>query len=129
MDRTGKATPKLVGGRYLDAVAKNPNLGHAEKAVLQAITSQLNINGDYREERWMFVANLIERTSLSRATVFRALKKLEENQYIVRRQRRDSQTKALLASAYMVTGKIFYEQEERQHLRLITDEGSLRVSL
>ncbi len=117
----------IRGGRHLDAISLNPNLNVYEKAVLHAIASQMDVNGDYDDERWMYIADIARRTSISRRQVFRTLAGLVKVEgekegtpgYLKRQQQRSSETGKNAASLYRFTSRLFTEFEAMSNVKLL----------
>jgi DNA-binding GntR family transcriptional regulator len=120
MGYNGPSTPIFRGGKHLEAIATSTRLNRTEKAVLHAIASQMKIGGDFKEGRWMYVAEISDRTGMSRRTVFRALKTLKDQQYIHVNQQKDE--RGLAASQYFLSSRVFYEYREFLQLRLVTND-------
>jgi DNA-binding MarR family transcriptional regulator len=103
----------------LDAISLNPSLNVYEKAVLHAIASQMDVNGDYDDERWMYIADITRRTSISRRQVFRVLANLEERGYLKRQQQKSEETGKNAASLYRFSSKIFIEFEAASNVKVL----------
>lgn len=109
----------LTGGRLLDAIALNPNLKRDEKFILATIAGQMDVNGDYNEDRWLYVSDIARRTSISTRHVFRVLAQLEENGYIERQKQWEDGNNRQLASRFILTAKTFREFEALSNVRVL----------
>lgn len=109
----------LTGGRLLDAITLNPNLDFFEKFVLVTIAGQMDVNGEYTETRWVYVSDIMKRTSISRRQVFRVLARLEERGYLERQKQWDGESTKQKASVYILTAKTFREFEAAGNVRVL----------
>lgn len=109
----------LTGGRMLDAITLNPNLGRLEKFVLVTIAGLMNTKGDYTDVRYIYASDLARRTSTSKRQVFRVLSDLETKGYVMRQRRWDANQGKSMASLYTLTDKTFYEYVEGADVKVL----------
>lgn len=105
------------GGRHLDAIALNDRLQGVQKAVMFAIASQMNVRGDFREERWIYVSTLIRRSGFKRSAVLKATGELTERGYLAKRPQKKQGDR--LPVLYQLTDKIFAEFQADNSIRLM----------
>ena len=103
-------SPVCNGGRHLDAISLNPNLTCEQKSVLHVIGAKLDAFGDFLDSCWLYVSEIVRRTSLSRRTVFRVLRWLMDHGYIVKQQNQAAEAPQLMASTFWLTAKLFDER-------------------
>jgi DNA-binding MarR family transcriptional regulator len=95
----------MAGGRSLTAIWQSALCAN-EKLVLLYIASEMNFTGlqAMMQPRWIPVGRITAATSLSRATVFTIIRRLEHAGYICRSQR--YQANMQLPNSYCLTGAL-----------------------
>jgi DNA-binding MarR family transcriptional regulator len=97
-----------AGGRFLKAISQNKNLTANEKLVMLTLGSELDYRDFEHSQRYISVERFAELTSLSRETVFRVIKRLCLNDYIIRVNRFDENNRQR-SNLYSLTPKVFKE--------------------
>lgn len=97
-----------AGGRFLKAISQNKNLTANEKLVMLTLGSELDYRDFEHSQRYISVDRFAELTSLSRETVFRVIKRLCLNDYILRVNRFDENNRQR-SNLYSLTPKVFKE--------------------
>lgn len=107
----------LTGGRHLDAIRFNKNLDKFDKMVLHELAAEMDVQGDYAEARWIYIARLVETTGMSRRQIFTVLARLEERGYITRQKQRATDGSRNLATLFRFTSKLFNEFAAQHNVR------------
>lgn len=99
----------------MNAIVLNRKLDRNEKPVLLAVASMFwNGKGaTFEEAQEIKASDLLLRTSMSPATLFRTLASLEHRGYIIRRQNKTAKGDRNTASTYVITDLMFSDYVEQ----------------
>lgn len=98
---------KYGGGRSLNAIWDS-NLDTNQTIVMQFIGSQCDFR-DFSRSKWISISKIAKKTRLSERSVFRVIRQLVEQGYLIKTQRFTGKRNCQSANEYTITSKIFDE--------------------